>query len=53
MRPRFKPPMNRRYFHTKRKIDDKDIVLIKKKVEKLKRKKINNLHKGKIKRFKL
>ncbi len=53
MRPRFKPPINRRYFHTKRKIDDKDIALIKKRLKKLKQKKINNLHKEKMKRFKL
>jgi len=33
MRPRYKPPVNRRYFHTKRKIDNKDLLVLKKKID--------------------
>ena len=33
MRPRYKPPVNKKYFHTKRKIDNKDISVLKKKIE--------------------
>ena len=51
MRPRFKPPLNKKYFHTKRKIDNKDMLIIKKRLEKIKQKKIKNLHDKKIKRF--
>ena len=32
MRPRYKPPLKKRYFHTKRKIDKKDMAVIKKKI---------------------
>ena len=31
MRPRHKPPLNRRYFHTKPKIDKRDIYILKRK----------------------
>ncbi len=33
MRPRAKPPNNRKYFHTKRKMDKKDIAVLKKKID--------------------
>ncbi len=33
MRPRAKLPVNRRYFHTKRKMDKKDIAVLKKKID--------------------
>ena len=40
MRPRYKTPMNRRYFHTKRKVDKKDLNYLKKKIEVINKKKI-------------
>jgi hypothetical protein len=40
MRPRTKPPVNRRYFHTKRKIEKKDVAVLKKKIQVLHDKKI-------------
>jgi len=40
MRPRYKPPLKRKFFHTKRKIDKKDMVFLKKKIEVIKQKKI-------------
>jgi len=40
MRPRYKPPMNRRYFHTKRRIDKIDLNFLKKKIEIMNKKKI-------------
>lgn len=40
MRPRHKPPINKRYFHKKRKIDNKDMVTLKKRIEHLKQDKI-------------
>lgn len=33
MRPRTRPPLNRRYYHTKPKIDKKDIAVLKRKIE--------------------
>ena len=51
MRPRFKPPINKRYFHTKRKIDNKDMALINKRLEKIKQKKFKNLGREKKKQF--
>jgi hypothetical protein len=51
MRPRFKPPLNKRYFHTKRKIDNKDMALINKRLVKIRQRKIKNQHKEKIKEF--
>ena len=40
MRPRYKPPLKRKYFHTKRKIGKKDMAFLKKKIEVMKQKKI-------------
>ena len=40
MRPRYKPPLKRKYFHTKRKIDKKDMAFLKKKIEVMQQKKI-------------
>jgi hypothetical protein len=49
MRPNFKPPHKKKYFHTKRKIDNNDIFAIKKKIEKIKKSKIKNLSKDEFK----
>jgi hypothetical protein len=43
MRPRFRPPVNKRYFHSKKKIDNKDIIKTKKQLEKVKQKNIKKL----------
>lgn len=40
MRPRYKLPLNKKYFHTKRKIDKKDMIFLKNKIEIIKQKKI-------------
>jgi len=40
MRPRYKPPLYRKYFHTKRKIDRKDMSFLKKRIAFLNKKKI-------------
>jgi len=42
MRPRYKPPLKRKYFHTKRKIDKKDMTFLKKKIEVIKQQKIKD-----------
>lgn len=39
MRPRYKPPLKRKYFHKKRKINKKDMVAIKKRIEQINQKK--------------
>jgi hypothetical protein len=51
MRPRFIPPKNKKYFHTKRKIDNKDMIKTKKRIERIKQKNIIRLQKDK--KFKL
>jgi hypothetical protein len=33
MRPRYRPPRKKRYFHTKPKIDKRDMTILKKKVD--------------------
>jgi hypothetical protein len=40
MRPRYKPPLKKRYFHTKRKIDKKDMIVTKKKIESINQKRL-------------
>ena len=40
MRPSYKHPLNKKYFHTKRKIDKKDMIFLKSKIEIMKQKKI-------------
>ena len=40
MRPRYKPPLKRRYFHSKPKIDKKDMVFVKNKIDTLHYKRI-------------
>lgn len=40
MRPRYKPPLKRRYFHKKQIINKKDIAFLKKRIEVLNKKKI-------------
>ena len=39
MRPRYRPPRNRRYFHTKPKIDKRDMSILKRKIESIEQKK--------------
>jgi hypothetical protein len=41
MRPRYKPPVNKRYFHKKRKIDNIDMVSLKKRINNIKQEKIS------------
>jgi hypothetical protein len=48
MRPRYTTPLNKRYFHKKRKIDKKDMVFLKKKIDIIKQKKIMRELKEKI-----
>jgi len=38
MRPRYRPPRNKRYFHTKPKIDNRDMAILKRKIEVIKQK---------------
>jgi hypothetical protein len=40
MRPRTRPPLNKRYFHSKQKIDKKDMAVLKKRIQKINKKKI-------------
>lgn len=47
MRPRFIPPKKKKYFHTTRKIDNKDIIKTKKRIEKIKQKNIDKVQKDK------
>jgi hypothetical protein len=39
MRPRYRSPRNRRYFHTKPKIDKRDMSILKRKIESIEQKK--------------
>jgi len=39
MRPRYKPPLFKKYFHTKQKIDKKDMSFLKKRIAFLNQKK--------------
>jgi len=39
MRPRYKPPVQRKFFHKKRKIDSKDMSYLKKRIAHLNQKK--------------
>jgi hypothetical protein len=39
MRPTYKPPLKRKYFHKKRKFNKKDIATLKKRIEKINQKK--------------
>lgn len=38
MRPRYKHPYNKRYFHTKPRIDNRDMAILKRKIEDIKHK---------------
>jgi hypothetical protein len=40
MRPRYKPPLYRKFFHTKQKIDKKDITYLKRRIAFLNQKKV-------------
>lgn len=50
MRRKGKLPLKKKYFHTKRKIDRKDIAFLKRKVETIKQKKLKNKREKKEKR---
>jgi len=50
MRPTYKPPLKRKYYHKKRKISNKDMADVKKRIDKINQNKI--LKKLKIKRNK-
>ncbi len=39
MRSRYRPPIKRRYFHTKPRIDKRDMTVLKRKIEVIKQKK--------------
>ncbi len=39
MRPRYRPPRNRRYFHTRPKIDKRDMSILKRKIGSIEQKK--------------
>ena len=39
MRPRYRPPIKRKYFHKKPKIDKKDMAYLKKNIEVIKQRK--------------
>lgn len=39
MRPRYRPPINKKYFHTKPIIDNRDMTILKRKIEIIKQKK--------------
>lgn len=45
MRPRYIAPLNNQYFHTKIKIDKRDMVILKRKIEKIRLKNIKNEYK--------
>jgi hypothetical protein len=38
MRSRYRPPLNKQYFHTKPRIDKRDMVILKRKIEIIKKK---------------
>ncbi len=40
MKPSYKPPLKRKYFHTERKLETKDATFLKKKIELLNQKKL-------------
>ena len=40
MRPRYRPPLNKRYFHKKQIINKKDMVFLKERIDVLNKKKI-------------
>ena len=40
MRPRYEPPLKRKYFHKKRKINKKDMVTLKKRIDQINQKRI-------------
>lgn len=49
MRPRYQPPIKKRYFHKKRRIDKKDMSYLKKRIEHISKKKVlRELNKKKI-----
>jgi hypothetical protein len=40
MRPNYKPPINRRFFHSKRRVEKNDLNFLKKKIEIMNKNKI-------------
>ena len=47
MKPSYKPPLKRKYFHTERKLETKDATFLKKKIELLNQKKLKRIQKRK------
>ena len=50
MRPRYKPPRNKRYYHKKRRINKNDLNFLKKKIEIMNKRKIKKKFEEKEKR---
>ena len=48
MRPRYRIPNNKKYFHTAPKIDKRDMTILKRKIESINRKKDKNEIEGNI-----
>ena len=42
MRPRYKPSLNRKYFHKKRRVNNNDLNFLKKKIERINKKKLKH-----------
>jgi hypothetical protein len=47
MRPRYKPPLKRKYYHKRRRVNKNDIVALKKRIDNISQKKIKNSKKEK------
>jgi len=47
MKPSYRPPLKRKYFHTERKLETKDTTFLKKKIELLNQKKLKRKQKHK------
>jgi hypothetical protein len=47
MKPSYKPPLKRKYFHRKRKVETKDTTFLKKKIELLNQKRLKRMQKRK------
>ena len=48
MRPRYQPPNKRQYFHTKPKLDKRDLNYLKFRIQNIKQKKLNEKNKFKF-----
>jgi hypothetical protein len=49
MRPRYKTPKNKKYFHTNPKIDNKDVIFTKSRIQMVRDKKLKRCRKEKKK----